>query len=137
MFKMQVNDTEWNFRNYTIQWRMLKFTNVSHKLLCNLVPFQRDKKIPILNLQKSMSRSTISAITSFDGKCQNLQMSPHFCTTSSMFQRYKNVTYVTSKKQVKVTECNFVNLTLSDITILKFDIKKIKITACTFHNYTI
>ena len=106
---------------------------------------------------RSRSRSTLFTITTFDGNCQNLQISPtHFCGRSyrfrdikklicylqkvdqghrvqffklhySMayqnllmssvhflcwllpFQRYKIVKYFVSRKQVKVTDSNYLN----------------------------
>ena len=53
-FKKQV--TESNFCNDTIQWQMSKLTNVSHKFLCQLLPFQRYKNCKFLP-SKSRFRS--------------------------------------------------------------------------------
>ena len=44
----------------------------------------------------------------FDGKCQNLQMFPtHFCNSSYRFRDMKKNKFFTSKREIKVTKCNF------------------------------
>ena len=79
------------FRNYTILWQLLKSTNVSHKLLRKLSPFQIYIFLIFLPpLCRSRSRSGIFAITPFDGKCQNLQMShTNFCASSNRLRDVK------------------------------------------------
>ena len=78
---------EYNFRIYTIQWQMSKSTNVSPTFLRQFIQFQNVK---IFNVwpsnNRSRSRGTIFAITSFGGKCQNLQISlTRVCVSSYRF----------------------------------------------------
>ena len=71
-------------RNYTIRWQICR---------------------------KSLDAESNYAITPFDGKCWNLQMSSthSFVRCFLPFQRYNNFKFVYLKKYVKVTVCTFCN----------------------------
>ena len=71
---------EYNFRIYTVRWRMSKSTKVALAFFCASSSHFRDINVSNLlpSKNKSRSRSTIFAITPLDGKCQNLQW--HFFT---------------------------------------------------------
>ena len=64
------------------------------RILCHLLPFQRYTKFVYVLSSKSRSRlpSIILSIMSFDGECQNLQISSaHFCVSSYIFRIKKYV----------------------------------------------
>ena len=65
-----------------------------------------------------MSQSAIFAITVFDGKGKNLQMSPtHFCASSNRF-RYVTILNFGPPKMRSRLQCNFRNY-----TVILFDFK--------------
>ena len=84
---------------------------ISHIFLRQPLLFQRYENLHFLFTKcRSRSRSATFTITPFAGKCQNLQIScTHFCDSSYRFKDIKKIIF-TSKKQVKVTECNFRNV---------------------------
>ena len=79
---------ECKFLNYISRWQLSKSTNISHTFLHSLLSFQRYRyKIFKCLPSKSRSRSRSAIFSPFDGKCQNLQMSPtHNCTSSYRFR---------------------------------------------------
>ena len=91
-FKKQFKVTECKFGNYTIPQQMSKSTNVFAKFVHQLLPFQRYKKILNFLSPKSRSRSQSAIFASilFDGKCQNLELSPtNFLDNSYHFRDIK------------------------------------------------
>ena len=89
-FKKYVKIMEYNFRNDAIWWQ-IKIYKYLPKIFALALTIS---DINILNClsskSRSRSRSAIFAITSFNGKCQNQQMSlTHFCASSYHF-RYIN-----------------------------------------------
>ena len=76
--------TECNFRNYVIGWLISKFTNASDT-------FQRYDNFSFLTSRsRPRSRSAIFAITLFNVKCQNIQLSATRFSASSY--RFKDIT---------------------------------------------
>ena len=61
---------EVQFNTYTIRWKLLKSTNVSHTFFA--------LAFTVSDIYTHFKIVYIFAITSFDGNCQNLQMSPIF-----------------------------------------------------------
>ena len=92
-FNKYVKITQYNFRKDTIRKQMSKSTNVSDTFLRQLLPFQIYINFKFRPLKsRSRSRSTIFAITPFDGNCQSPPMSPTYfalARTVSDIQKFK------------------------------------------------
>ena len=110
-FKMQVNVTECNSRNYSIEWQIQKSTNVSHTFLRYFLPFKRCKNFKFLSFKKQIKFIECNFYNyTIRWQSQNLKMSPgHFCNSSYLFRDIINFNFFTFKKQVKFTDYNFCN----------------------------
>ena len=109
-FKKQVNVTEYNFRNDTIRWQMSKSTKDSYTFLHQLLPIQRYNKFFLPSQSRSRSRSTIFAMTPFDGKCQNLKcLHTFFCASSYRFRYIQILNFLPPK----IYKCHFIHFLFS------------------------
>ena len=99
---------------------MPKSTKDSHTFVYYLTVSGIKKKLP--SKSRSRSRSKIFTLTTFDGKCQNLQKTTtQFCASVYRFRNIK-IKIFTIKKLVKVTTYNFSQLfnSMASVKIYKY-----------------
>ena len=110
--------TEYNFSNDIIRWQISKSTKVSQTFFALA---HRFRDINFFNFwpseSRSMARSTIFAIIPFNGKCQNVHMSPtHFCTSSYRFRDVTILNFLPSKSSSRLRSTIFAIIPFDDKT---------------------